>query len=459
MESVDSSFRDPSGYVFNFEGKFYRAVHNSYKQNLNLFEGSGLYEKLLDRKQILAYENVEITKFDLSHDVCKILLPEQLKHISYPYERCFSQLQDAALLTLDIQETSLQYGMSIKDASAYNIQFHKGLPVLIDTLSFEKYEEGKPWVAYQQFCQHFLAPLLLASYVDIKSLKLLQIYIDGINLDYTVKQLPMLAIIKPMVFMHIYLHAKAQNKNADNVKSVKKNIRKVSLLGLIGSLKSLIKSLKWKPKRTEWGNYYSDTNYSDLSMENKRNIIDSLINEVKPQFLWDIGGNNGEFTRLASSKGIESILFDIDYAAIEKSYQKTKLEDEKNISAFVADFTNPSPGIGWNNRERLSIIERGSADTVLALALIHHLCISNNLPFSYLANFFVKITSKFLVIEFVPKSDSQVQRLLKTRDDIFSYYTEDCFKNEFSKFFSIIKSIVVDDSERIIYLMQKRVPK
>ena len=171
MESVDSSFRDPSGYVFNFEGKFYRAVHNSYKQNLNLFEGSGLYEKLLDRKQILAYENVEITKFDLSHDVCKILLPEQLKHISYPYEWCFSQLQDAALLTLDIQETSLQYGMSIKDASAYNIQFHKGLPVLIDTLSFEKYEEGKPWVAYQQFCQHFLAPLLLASYVDIKTIK------------------------------------------------------------------------------------------------------------------------------------------------------------------------------------------------------------------------------------------------------------------------------------------------
>ena len=456
MESLDSSYRDPSGYIFQFEGKFYRAIHNSYKENLDLIETSGLYRELLSQKKILSYTHEEPSKFKLSKAYCAVIFPEQLKHISYPYEWCFSQLKDAALLTLEIQETSLKYGMSLKDSSAFNIQFNKGKPVLIDTLSFEKYEEGGPWVAYQQFCQHFLAPLILSSFMDIRSIRLMQIYMDGIPLDYVVKQLPFLKLIKPMVFIHIYLHSKAQNKNANNIDSIKKNISKSSLLGLIGSLKSLVESLKWRPKGTEWGDYYSDTNYSDLSMDSKRSILDSFLVELKPNSLWDIGGNNGEFTRLASDKGIESVLFDIDYAAIEKSYLKSKYESEKYITSFVMDFTNPSPGIGWNNKERLSVIERGPVDVVLALAIIHHLCISNNLPFQNVADFFARIVSKFLIIEFVPKSDSQVQRLLKTREDIFTNYEQEVFEKEFKNLFNIEKSIKVKNSERYIYLMRKK---
>jgi len=456
MESLDSSFRDPSGYIFNLDGIFYRAVHISYKDNLDLLENTGLYSHLLSKEQILSYDAQETSKFNVNNDYYKVILPDQLKHVSYPYEWCFSQYKDAALLTLDIQEASLKHGMSLKDASAFNIQFHNGKAVMIDTLSFEEYKEGDPWIAYRQFCQHFLAPLLLASFVDIRSLKLMNVYLDGIPLDYVVKQLSFMKLLKPMVFIHIYLHSKAQNKNASKVNSIKKNISKHSLLGLIGTLKSLINSLKWNPKGTEWGDYYSDTNYSDLSMDKKITILDSLLDELKPHTLWDIGGNNGEFTRLASNKGIECLLFDIDYAAIEKSFLKSKLENEKNITSFVMDFTNPSPGIGWNNKERLSIIDRGPAEVVLALALIHHLCISNNLPFHYVADFFARIVSKSLVIEFVPKNDSQVQRLLKTRDDIFINYNKEFFEAEFAKFFNIKKSIKVDNSERFLYLMQKR---
>ena len=156
MQAIDSSFRDPSGYIFNKDGKFYRVVNNNYKENLDCFEISGLYEILLEKGQILSYKKVSDTKIDSIKDVYKVIYPEQLEHISYPYEWCFSQLKDAALLTLDIQEESLKHDMSLKDASAYNIQFHHGLPVMIDTLSFEKYKEGEPWVAYKQFCQHFL---------------------------------------------------------------------------------------------------------------------------------------------------------------------------------------------------------------------------------------------------------------------------------------------------------------
>ncbi len=455
MKAIASSFRDPSGYIFNKDNKFYRVVNNSYKNNLNLLEESGLYKRLVEKNKILPYTNCKSITVD-DEDIYKILLPEQLKHISYPYEWCFSQLKDAALLTLDIQENSLKYDMSLKDASAYNVQFHRGLPVMIDTLSFEKYKEGEPWVAYRQFCQHFLAPLTLASYVDIKSIRLLQLFIDGIPLDYVVKQLPLKAIVRPSIFMHIYLHAKAQNINSNNVKVTKKNISKTSILGLIGSLKSLINSLDWSHSGTEWGNYYSDTNYTNSSMENKHKIINEIVNEINPKNLCDIGGNNGEFTRIASNKGISSTLFDIDYAAIEKSYTKTKTDGEKNILSFVMDFTNPSPGIGWSNKERPSIMDRGVADTVLALALIHHLCISNNLPFYHVAEFFAKITSRYLIIEFVPKSDSQVQHLLKTREDIFHNYDQNNFEKKFTELFDIVKSVKVENTKRIIYLMIKK---
>ena len=455
MQALDSSFRDPSGYIFTRDKKFYRVVNNSYKNNLNLLEESGLYKRLVEKNKILPHTKCESIDID-DTDIYKIIFPEQLTHVSYPYEWCFSQLKDAALLTLDIQESSLQYGMSLKDSSAYNVQFHRGLPVMIDTLSFEEYKEGEPWVAYKQFCQHFLAPLTLASYVDIKSIRLLQLFIDGIPLDYVVKQLPLKAIVRPSIFMHIYLHSQAQNRNSNNVKVAKKNISKTSILGLIGSLRSIINSLEWSPVDTEWGEYYADTNYSTLSMNKKHQVIGEIINDLKPSTLWDIGGNNGEFTRLASNKGIDSVLFDIDYAAIEKSYRVSKIEKEKNIASFVMDFTNPSPGLGWNNKERPSIFNRSSADIVLALALIHHLCISNNLPFNLIAIFFARLTSKYLVIEFVPKSDSQVKHLLRTREDIFSNYDQQSFESAFLELFNITKNIKVENSDRIIYLMEKR---
>lgn len=454
MKAIGSSFRDPSGYVFNEGGIFYRAINNCYKTNFQFLEKSGLYEKLLKKNLVISYTDVTEK---ISHSVTepyKIILPEQISHISYPYEWCFSQLKDAALLTLKIQEISIKHGMSLKDASAYNIQFHNGLPIMIDTLSFEKYEEGEPWVAYRQFCQHFLAPLTLASYVDIKSIKLLQLYIDGIPLDYTVNQLPLNSIFKPFVFMHLYLHSRLQNSNSNKVKKQKKSVSKVAMLGLIGNLRSAINSLNWNPNGTEWAEYYDNTNYSPLSMDKKYGIIDKMITSIEPSRLWDIGGNTGEFTRLASAKGINSILFDIDYSAIEKSYRQGKTKGERNIESFVMDFTNPSPGIGWNNNERPSIFNRDSADMVLALALIHHLCISNNLPFELVVNFFSKLTTSYLVIEFVPKSDSQVERLLSTREDIFVNYNQKSFEQSFTRLFNIINIEKVDNSERTIYLMK-----
>lgn len=453
---IFSSFRDPNGFLFIKDNTIYRHINNIYKDNYKLLIDSGLYNSLVNEGLLISHKEVSI-KYSGLEDHYKTIEPEQLNFISYPYEWCFSQLKRAALATLKIQIKAIEHGMSLKDSSAYNIQFNGSNPLLIDSLSFEKYTEGKPWVAYRQFCQHFLAPLVLMSYKDIRFNQLFRIYIDGIPLDLASSILPMKTYFKFSLVSHIHLHAKSQkyfeNKKANTVRS---NMSRVSLLGFLDNLYTTIKKLKWKPGGTEWADYYNDTNYTDDSFKHKKQIVNQFLDSINTNYVWDIGANDGAFSRIASNNGIMTISFDIDPAAVEKNYLASIKNNENKILPLLLDLTNPSPAIGWENRERDSLIERGPADTVMALALVHHLAISNNLPFDKIAQFFKNICEKFLVIEFVPKNDSQVQRLLKTRDDIFPNYSKDTFENVFVKYFEVIKSKKVIESNRILYLMAKR---
>ncbi len=457
MRKINSaSFRDPSGFVFEEKGKIYRQINEIYKDDYELLMKSGLYEDLVKEKLLISHKEVDTKSKDTN--AYKIIQPKCLSFISYPYEWCFSQLQDAALLTLKIQKTALKYGMSLKDASAYNIQFNEGKPIFIDTLSFEKYEEGKPWVAYKQFCQFFVAPLALMSYKNVELGKLLTNYIDGIPLDLANDLLPLKSKLNLSIFSHIYLHSKAQKKHSsDGVKSKENNIKisKQSLLAIIYSLENTIKNLKNIENETEWGDYYSFTNYNKTSFKNKKIVIEKYLKKIKAKSVWDLGANNGEFSRIASNLQIPTVAFDIDPKAVEINYRITKQKNEKFMLPLRIDLTNPSPAIGWANDERKSLAERGPVDLLMALALIHHLAISNNLPFAKIAQYFSTL-GKYLIIEFVPKEDSKVKILLSTRKDIFSEYDQKSFEIEFSKYFRIIEQDEISFSKRHIYLMIRR---
>jgi len=451
-KELSSSFRDPSGFLFSQDGSIYRQVNRVYKKDYDHLISSGLYDDLVKAELLIPHEEVDF-ELALSDKAYKVIKPELISFISYPYEWSFSQLKNAALTTLEIQKRSLDFEMSLKDGSAYNIQFRKGKPILIDTLSFERCND-RPWVAYRQFCQHFLAPLSLMSFKDIRLSRLFLSYIDGIPLDLASSLLPLNTRFKFSLFSHIHLHARSQKHFAG--KSSKKGSHKMSrqsFLGLIDSLESAVKKLKWLPQDTEWADYYEDTNYSSESLSQKKQLVSDFLDKAAPKTVWDFGANMGLFSRIASDKGIETTSFDIDPASVEKNYLETVKRGETNILPLLLDLTNPSPGIGWENRERVSLFERGPADTVLALALIHHLAISNNVPLSKIAVFF-KNSCSSLIIEFVPKSDSQVQRLLSTREDIFCDYKQEVFESEFGRFFSIESSLNLIGSERTLYLMK-----
>jgi hypothetical protein len=456
-KQLGASFRDPSGFLFTQDGDLFRQVSQSYAEEYNRLMESGLYARLVKARILVPHTEVDVPAPDPS-TAYKIIRPEPIPFISYPYEWAFSQLKDAALATLSLQRRALKSGMSLKDASAYNIQFQNGKPLLIDTLSFEIYQEGRPWVAYRQFCQHFLAPLALMAYVDIRLGQLLRVYIDGVPLDLASKLLPFRTRFNFGLLTHIHLHASAQRRYAGaEVKqpASNKGMSKQSMVGLIESLESTVKKLNWKPAGTEWGNYYEITNYSDSAFEHKKDLVSKWLEQANPSSVWDLGANTGVFSRLASGRGISTISFDIDPVAVEQNYRQVKSEKELNILPLVIDLTNPSPAIGWHNRERESLSDRGPVEMVLALALIHHLAISNNVPFPQLADFFHEM-GHWLIIEFVPKSDSQVQKLLSSRQDIFDHYNRDDFEQIFKQRFDILESSQVRESERFIYLMRRK---
>ncbi len=450
-----SSFRDPSGFVFRRGGTLYRQINQPAGDDYDHLISSGLYDTLA--RAGLLIPHVEVGPAEAYAGAAhQVIRPEPIPFVSYPYEWCFSQLRDAALATLDILRRALDCGMILKDASAYNLQLRRGRLVLIDTLSFTRYREGQPWVAYRQFCQHFLAPLALMSYTDVRLGQLLRVYLDGVPLDLASSLLPVRTRARFALLAHIHLHARSQRRLAGKRETQSSGrVGRQGLLGVIDSLEGAVRRLRWRPQGTEWAEYYSETHYSEAARAAKVRLVEELLESAEPAVVWDLGANTGVFSRLASQRGALTVSFDSDPAAVEQSYLRCRREREAGLIPVLLDLTNPSSGIGWAHEERTAWLDRGPADTVMALALIHHLAISNNLPLPALAAFFARLC-RSLIIEFVPKEDERVQQLLATREDVFPNYRESAFEQEFKRYFNIERRAPIPDSRRTLYLMKRR---
>lgn len=298
------------------------------------------------------------------------------------------------------------------------------------------------------------------AYKDVRLNQLLKTHLDGIPLDLANALLPLKGKMNFGILLNLVLHASAQ-KNFSTGKYEKRNINSNyslnSLKGLFINLEKTINSIKLKAEKTVWSDYYDEITANEYT-KSKLNFVQQYIDFAKPKTLWDVGANDGLYSRLASDNNIDVVAFDFDHASIQKNYELNKKENRKNILPLVLDFSNPTSSLGWNLEEIQSFFERGNPDMVLALALVHHLAIAKNIPLDYIAQVFSKITG-WLVVEFVPKSDPKVQFMLRNRKDIFEFYSIDNFEKEFEVYFTIKKKGAVQGSQRIIYLMRnKKVP-
>lgn len=447
------------------DGRLLRQVNRGYAADYDHLMTSGLYDSLAGRQLLVSHD--EVLEPADSDDAYRILRPERIPFISYPFEWTFSQLKSAALTTLAAQRLAVEQGMVLKDASAYNVQFVGAVPVLIDTLSFERWTEGSPWVAYRQFCQHFLGPLALMSATDVRLASLSRVFIDGPPLDLVSALLPITSRFHPSLLTHVHLHAAAQAKhgNAGATPAVTAEVNltkafsKRAMLGLIDHLESAVSRLTYRPEGTTWADYYAHTNYSEAAMSEKQRLVSTMLEpsagREAPRLVWDLGANTGAFSRLAADAGAYVVAIDGDPAAAERHVLDGRTRDERRILPLVIDLANPSSAMGWAHRERASLEERGPADVVLALGLLHHVTIANHVPFPLSADFFARL-GRSLIIEFVPRGDSQVDAMLARMPKAADGFTREAFEAAYGARYVFEGAEPIAGSARVLYRMRRR---
>ncbi len=453
--SNPASFRDPSGAVFTRDGVVYRQIHATFAEEWRRFIDSGLYEDLAARRLVVRHEEADLG-LALDGRAWRVIRPTQIDFISYPYEWSFSQLKDAALATLTLQEKALAAGMTLKDASAYNIQFVSGKPILIDSLSFETRAPGSPWVAYRQFCQHFLGPLALMAYRDPRCGLLLRDFIDGLPLDLVSRLLPARTRLRLGLAAHVHAQARAQRQGggAQAARASRVRVSDTGQLALLDSLRRTVDGLRWAPAGTAWASYTTTTSYTPSAARAKAALVRELLADCRAATVWDVGANTGAFSAIAAAEGRQVIALDSDPAAIERLYLRVKSGEVKGVLPLVMDLANPSPALGWDLRERPSLLDRAGDSTVLALALVHHLAIAGNVPLPNVSAFFAALGSE-LIVEFVPKDDPQTAGLLASRADVFPDYTLDGFKAAFARDFRLVREVAIPESRRVLFSMRR----
>ena len=445
-----SSFKDPAGFVFRESGLLQRSISQFGRAAYEELMTSGLYDALVSARLLIPH--AEIATQANSY---KTIAPEEIPVVSYPYEWCFSQLKDAALLTLRVQALALKHGMTLKDGTPFNVQFIGHAPIFIDTLSFESFR-GRPWAGYRQFCETFLAPLALAAECTPDFIKYLRVDINGFDLPAVVRLLGIKAWLKPSYAMHLQLQRLLRSFGSQRADTVVGAFSPKQLLAVNASLVRAVESIVLPRRTTLWNKYYdTQKHYAAGAEEMKEEIIQSWIATHAPKQVLDIGGNNGRYSRFATQAGIYTVCADMDSFCVEDNYHISKKQADSYMLPMVVDFANPSSNGGWDEAERSSIFARIRPEMTLALAVIHHLRFTLGVPLVLIAQFLAR-NDGFLALEFIPKSDPMAQTLLAGRDECFADYDEMTFENCFLRFFTILERKPICSGERVLYLMKRR---
>ncbi len=436
-----ASFRDPSGYILRMDGRIFRTVTEYAAVDFEFVRSSGLYESLVTGGQAIAAEIVDDSLRQQVDPGARYLLEHpKLPIISYPFEWSFPQLKAAALLHLDIQIQALKAGVTLSDACAYNIQFIGARPIFIDTLSFRRYRSGEYWLGHRQFCEQFLMPLLLRAYFGTSHNNWYRGALEGIPRADFVRLLPLYRKLSwntliQLVLPNFFDRSAQKGHITDGSETLQKaGFPSAAFERLLKRLRRWIAGLEPRDRRTAttWQDYATQHSYEPEQVEAKRAFVAAFVSAEKPQLLWDLGCNTGDYSELALKNGAGYVVgWDFDQGAIEAAFQRA-VERDLGLTPLYLDAANPTPDQGWAQEERLGMQARASAEAVLALAFVHHLAIARNLPLSKIALWLTGL-GRTGVVEFVAKEDRMVQTMLQMREDIFPDYKLETFIDCLSK--------------------------
>lgn len=460
------SFRDPSGYVFAHDNQIFRAITQRGSSNYLKLKESGLIDKLIKEGRLVATEEVNKSSVpNLPENIAYVVQHQKLPFISYPYEWGFENLKAAALFHLDFHLRVLESGFTLSDATAYNVQFVGAKPVFIDLLSIVPYQEGEYWMAHRQFCEQFIAPLVLRAYLGITHNAWYRGNQEGISVNELRKILPLKAYFSLNMWIHIILQADLQQRRINEgvidkashqtKASGELTRRPMPLAGykqMLTSLRKWIATLtpKDRDEKSIWGDYASTNTYNAESRDIKKEFVSRFVERVKPELLWDFGCNSGDYSVLALNSGAKRVVgFDVDQQALDMAFARAQQTNLPYQAAYF-DAANPSPSQGWAQVERKGLMQREKPNAILVLAFIHHLSIARNIPLNQVIDWILSFANEG-VIEFVGKNDPTSLILLKNREDIFDDYTLENFNALLSQKATIVEQCPVPNSDRVLF--------
>ena len=444
------SYKDYSARVFQQEDIFYRAILPEYQAEYEHLMTSGLYAELIQSKLLNPHQEVE---FPTEHQVYKILFPEQIEFISLPFEWCYSQWRKVLLAYLEINLIALKYGMVLKDATPYNFCIQAGKAILFDTSSFAFFKEPNYWIAYRQFCEEMLGPFALMHYRGMRWGRMMLSSHQGLPLDFISQNLPIKSYLNLSCLLHLHLHAKSYQKHGlqkDTSKGfTKEKLNEVFLL-LNGSVQN------WNTYH-QYPNYWSE--YYDIDIEteeylhDKQETVKAYLQSFPIKSVLDLGANTGKFSELASDYADRVIALEFDKKCvdhIEKTIEKT---GNTKLHTLLGDLSQTSPDFGLLGKEHPSIFKRAKSDLVLVLALVHHLALTKMIPFQLITDMVYEFSNRFVLIEFIEKSDRKVSQLLQNNPRY--YPSKEEFELIIQPKFKLLQKKTLDKSVRTLYLLEK----
>jgi SAM-dependent methyltransferase len=450
------SFRDRTARVFTHQGQIYRGLSDAATRDWQALAATRFYRRAVLEGTLCQTEVVQPAHLppEAGAEWATILKHERVPFVSYPYEWPFGMLKDAALLQLELLLAALDEGMTLKDASPFNVQWVGSQPVFVDIASFQVRQEGEPWVGYRQFCQLFLYPLLLSAYRGVPFHPWLRGSLDGIDADTCRRLMRLRDYARGGVLTHVYLQAKADSA-APRAGNVRAELRAAGFTsGMVASnarrLRTLIQDLVWPSDSSPWSGYATELPYEPGDARSKQQFVREVVSARAWNLAWDLGCNTGTFSRIAGERARTVVALDADHLVVERFYQELKAEKNRTIVPLVADMADPSPNLGWRNLERRQLIDRGRPDIVLCLALVHHLVIGRNVPLPELLEWLRELGGD-LVIEFVTREDPMVVALLRNKDDQYDDYDRQVFERELAARFTVARSLALKSGTRILY--------
>jgi hypothetical protein len=454
------SFRDPDSRVFYAGDAVYRALSADGLDDYRALQQAGL----LEDPRIVATELVGDAPelgVPLVKETTGVLRHERIPFVSYPYEWTFSMLKDAALLQLDLLLAALEHDLVLKDSTPYNVQFRGARAVFVDVGSFERLRPGEPWAGYRQFCMLYLYPLLLQALKGVRFQPWLRGSLEGITATEMRGLMSVRDRFRRGVPTHVFLHARLERRYADRGGEVRDDLRragfrKALIVANARKLRRLVERLRWDPPAGVWTAYGERNSYSDADVARKEDFVREATRACAPGLVWDIGANNGRYSRLAAEHAHTVVAIDADQGPLELLYRELRDEGDERILPLTIDLADPSPGLGWRGLERGALGDRGRPDLVLALALVHHLTIAANVPVREVVGWLAGLGSA-LVVEFPTREDPMVQRLLAPkREGLHPDYELGHFERCLAEAFTIDRSERLGSGTRVLFLARPK---